>query len=453
MNIYYAVVSRDEFISLYKFGELNISYSSFVPNILKDENSIENSIIELLKGFPFSDEEDYLILEIYYKPRYPNDRTIWLAKLESVINIYTLSKKSQLFYSTKFDPNIRFQVTKFKKIIKNIYEFKEVEDMDRGIDILSKEFNFKISKIEADNNFNKEFKYKFLHIGEYLLTGQQGFYLDLISYHRKNKMINNDISYIYDLMIIVILEDKKTNIINSLKNGTFNLNSFQSYKKMERNRNLKLYKVIEFIKNTKDNNIINFREKIGEDKLIIGSIFLNIKSLLLSSDKNYKKDISNIKKCFDKSYKKQVNSALYLIGLVFGYKELYSSYYENINLSIFKNHKNNIELSEETSLSLLQQSEVKSENQVKQLSEEKEESQKQAMVLVKEKEKLSDENQLLSEEKEVTLRELIAMLRRKSLDHLYFDNNKNNKNNAKLKDIQKYSDKELMFKILNDFST
>jgi len=353
MKSYYTIISRDEFIKLYRFGNIQVK-----NHILNDDKNLEDNLIELLKLSSFEYEESYLIVKL-------TDETInsistlltiqitYQLKLENIKSIYALSDKAVQFYKTKVNLKVNFQISPFKNILKKIDKFKELEDISQGIKVLNEQF-YNIKKEEIEKQLGSEFINDFLKFDNYLNSDFKNFYLDLLSYKRENKFIKNDTSYIYDLMIITLLQERRPESIQKFKQGELKLKDSPSYKKLDKNEKETLFGNIEFIQKTDDEDIKKFITKVDINHLIIGTIFLNIKDLILVKNETYQEKILKIVDSFKGQYKDNLSISLYLIGLVFGYKNLYDSYYDFIELEIFKDSENDsvqvVEKEEDTKL-------------------------------------------------------------------------------------------------------
>ena len=138
--MYYTIISRDEFIKLYRFGSIGIS-SNY---LLDDDENIETSLIKLFKILPLEYEESYLILKIDDKidSSFETIKIIYNLNIAKVKSVYVLSSEAQHFYKTKVNQKVNFQITSFKTILEQVMKFKEKQDIDAGINILSKQFNF-----------------------------------------------------------------------------------------------------------------------------------------------------------------------------------------------------------------------------------------------------------------------------------------------------------------------
>jgi len=334
-NNYYTTISRDEFINLYKFGSINVNTSFIILN----SNHIENEIIELLNIMPWSQDEDYLIIE--FKDDYccigdtfELIKTIYNLRIRDIKNIFTLSKRAQQFYSTKFDKRINFKLTPYKDIINKVNQFSEIKDIDNGINILFEQYNI-TNKEEMKLYFDNNFITDFLYTDNYLEINFKNIYLDILFYKRENKFVKDDIGYIFDFMIVTLLKERKNDVINKFKQGELRLNNSATYNELNKNKQYTLYEHISFLAQSNNENIQKFIQKTNLTSLIVSVIFFKIKYLLLNKFIGYKEEINQLINSFKTKYPKELALTLYLIGLVFGYKKLYDDYYDFLQLDIF----------------------------------------------------------------------------------------------------------------------
>ncbi len=338
-TIYKTVISRDEFINLYRFGMININRNF----LLKESNNIENNLIELFKILSFNEASDYLILTItdeFYNESFKNNT--YMLKLENMKRVEVLSEKAERFYRTKVNSKITYDLTEYRNILSTIETYQELNDMNRGVEILFEQFNIN-SELEIEENFPKNLL-KLIKEDNYLNNAYKNFNFDLLTYRRENKFNKEDKGFIYDLMIIAILKDRKDERISKFKQGLLHLDSSPAYTTLNEQKKEKLIDYISFIVDSDNENIKKFLEKLGKENLIIGSVFLKVKNLLENKEENqnYWNDVKCVIDDFNKEYPTELKMALYFIGLIFGYKELYDDYYDFI-----KDKKEKAKLEEE----------------------------------------------------------------------------------------------------------
>jgi len=335
MEKYLTIVSRDQFINLYRFGNLNI-HNNFIIS--------EEYVLELLKLLQCEYDEDYLILDIEYIKKHTLDKMDILhnLKIQDVKSVYVLSQKAKNYYEPKFNSKIKFNMYFNLDVLQQAQKYRELDDIESGIKVLSKQFDF-ICKDKIEEELNKGFKndaLESLKNENYLESDYESFYIDLLSYKRESFFPKNDIGYLFDLIVITVLKNRKPELISKFKQGNLSIDSSKTYQKLNDNDNKALLEYIEFIKNTDDADIKKFLEKTeGVKYLIIGSLFLMIKNILLEKSVKYNEKFHKLVDIFKKDYADELAISLYLIGFVFGYKELYEDYYNDVSLDIFNDKK------------------------------------------------------------------------------------------------------------------
>jgi len=348
MNEKYTIISRDEFIKLYKFGKLSLIQSQIIDENIEKIKNIE----KLLKELPFDDEFGFLIIKFsFYQKDFKNFYSLDIKNLNT---LYCLSVSAKEWFSIKFNSKIRFQVMEDLDI-EEIKEFKELENIKKGSKVIFKMFNDNLENREIVKN-----KLKVFSLTEYLLnfnkeknyfkSEYKNFYFDLIAYQRENKFNKNDVSFLYDLIIIILLKSRRDIDFILYKSGNFNLKKYKSYKLLNDNKQKNLYEHIEFIKNSQDEKIKAFISNFDNfESLVAGAIFLKIRALLDEEDgrkNDYQKEIKKLVDDFKDEYKQELSIAFYLIGSLFGYSKLYDDFYDTENLNIFKDEVKNTEIDE-----------------------------------------------------------------------------------------------------------
>lgn len=332
MKKYYAVISKESFIKLRKFGRVR----GFEADMLDTaEDNIEIKLKKILYKIDFlsGEEEEIIILKINNKHTENNIDRWYEIKIENVENYYLLSNKAQQFYLSKISSKLNFELFPNKNILNDLEQQKEIEDMERGSEILLKQFGFEKRNILNKNILDKEFNVNlrlFLKSDNYLEVKYENYYFDLLSYRRKNKFKKEDVSYIHDLMILLHLKDRKIEKVSRFNSGEIQLESSSTHKLLENNKKENLLEYINFIESSEDEKIKIFIEKIEMKNLIIGALFLKFKE---NKENNNMDEIKKYIKLFSTTYKEELIIALYFIGLVFGYEKLRDEYYDYIGYS------------------------------------------------------------------------------------------------------------------------
>ncbi len=331
---YMTVLSRDEFIKLYRFGAININRNF----VLKQDNNIENNLIELFKMLSYNESSDYLMITIHEDNFNKNFKEItYPLEVSKIKKIEVLSEKAERFYRTKVNHKVSYYLTPFSNILPSIEKYQELNDMSKGVDILFELFSIN-NREEIKKELGFDFKENFLEKYEkydreninYLENEYQNFYFDLLFYVREIKFTKEDVGFIYDMMILSLLKNRDEKIIKKFRAGSFSLSQSTTYKILESNKQDSIFGYLSFISSLNDKNIQNFLNTVNRKNLIIGTIFFKIKSLLEEKEENlnYWNDIVNLINSCPKEYKKELDIALYLIGLVFGYRGLNEPYYD-----------------------------------------------------------------------------------------------------------------------------
>jgi len=327
---YITVVSRDEFIKLYRFGAINISRNF----ILKRNNNIENNLIELFKNLSYSEPSDYLIININESNYDKNlEEIVYKLELQNIKKVEVLSEKAERFYRTKVNHKVNYYLTSYSNIFPTIEKYQELKDMNRGVDILFEQFNINTPKEKIEEELKINFKEQFLEKEKEKddsVSININFYWYLLCYKREIKLEKDDTSFIYDMMMLSFKKEGNIDILEKLESGILLLSSSTTYQILETNKQNNIFEYISFIISSKNENIQKFLAQIEEKNLIVGSIFLKIKSLLdeKEDNENYWKDVVNIVNICPVEYKKELAIALYFIGLIFGYRGLYDNYYD-----------------------------------------------------------------------------------------------------------------------------
>ncbi len=434
-NQYFAIISRDEFLKLYRFGIIKVSFAYIVDKDVFAKKRIE----KILSNMSFEHEEGYLVLE-FEDTKLDDDyefgkiSILYELNLKTIKAIYALSEKAQNFYSTKFNPKIKFSILPFTEVLNNVLENKEFEDMGKGVDVLFEQFAIP-NKEGTEKNIGNDFKkrlFDYLKTDNYLDKSYDNFYFDLLSYKRENKFTKNDVGFIYDLIMIAILKERDIDKISIFKQGELNLHKSKSFQIFEENPQESLIQYIKFMKNTIDENVVKFIDKLGMENIIIGIIFLKTRSILdqeHGKKHGYQEELKMLIDGFKIDYEKELGIAIYLVGLIFGYKNLYDDYYDYLYLDVFKD----ITLTDDAKLGYTSQDSVKTE--------------KYELSQKLERENNPDFN---IELKNCVLNSFLDGLNIPSLVEIYFKDC-NVKGKERKKDIKGYSKPQLIDKILSSY--
>lgn len=403
-KIYWIIVSRDDFTNLYKFRDIEVDFSDIIHNAV--EKSLENKF----KNLPFDNEFGFIIIKFEDKS-YNQNSSKYKLDIRNCKSIYALSEVSQKWYSVKFNKNIKFNVIEYPNILENVKNYKYLENINMGIDILFEQFNIK-NKKTFDEKFDAKFKEKVLEYKSsnqhfFMTTNFENFYFDLLLYERKNdKFGKEDVSYIYDVVVLVILQDRAEDKVKEFYTKQLKITDKYPFciTLNKENKKDKLLKNINLIKEKEEPDFKIFIEKIDIKDLIISSLFLKIKDLLNEEDggqkDGYQEEIKSLVNDFQSDYKEEVSIALYLIGLVFGYEKLYNYYYDSLELDLFKDDVKDMDYKKK-----FEELQSLKDNKIKKLSDEKSKIEREKEEVDKSNKEAKDKIESLKEEnKELKLK-------------------------------------------------
>jgi len=358
MKKYYTIINRQDFNSLYRYGQIQLNANRLIE--YKNDNDLETELYNLFTKLPFFEyDEDYILAEfncetdiynILYEiftngESYPigffipeTDKILQyfgheiLIKIENIVNIYLLTTEAQKSLKNKLDNRINFKVVPYKNLSNKIQNFIISQESKRGANIF-----WNICKIEQEFNELVDFSIisksmEFRTLGKKSQDIQDDFFVHLLTYERYEFYPKTDVGYLYDCGDIFAFSQG----LKSFKTSGF-------YKFLESNKpnlsNTTLIQIFEFIDTSKE--IETFRNKLTIDNLrlyIVASIFLKFKDEIREKETiketNVGKQIKAIRD--NKNFISELNCAIYLIGGFFGYKKFYDDYYDLVGLDIFE---------------------------------------------------------------------------------------------------------------------
>ena len=322
------IITKQEFTSLYRFGFIPIIQEKILELNGLSEKEIETDIIKSFLSLPFFvGDEEYLFISFSEFPSSDNKILI-----ENVLEIIPLTSAARHSYQMKFDKKIVFSQAKFEEIINKVEEriniqerlhgakafwtlckvqepYKELIDSDK----ISEVYNYRINGLKSDN-FASDY---FIHA---------------LVYERYEFFPNSDLGFLYDVGEIFAHSKQK----QSFRGSGY-------YKFLEQNKpvfeNKNLLDLIGFI--SKASEIVKFTEQLtinGLKQYIVAALFFKFKSDLQEKDSikgaETGKIIGNLRS--SNQFIPELNIAIYLTGLFFGYEKFYDDLYVLTGLHIFK---------------------------------------------------------------------------------------------------------------------
>jgi len=327
MNDLY-ILTKQEFTSLYRFGQIPLNQKKIINLESLTEEDLENKIFKTFMSIPyFVGDEEYLIIR--FENKLINE--IWL-EIEKVSEIIPLTEAAKNSYQMKFDSKLDFGQPQFESIVRKVEEETDINEMFRG----AKTF-WALCKVEDEyKGFLKNEIIKSAYCkrvkGIKSSEFKQDFFIHLLAYDRYEFFPNTDLGFFYDIGEI---------FAHSKGAPSFKGSGFHSF--LEKNKQeftqKSFLELIDII--SKSNEITKFTEQLTTENLkkyIVAAIFLKFKADLSDRDTIKSSDTGQLVGEFSKleEYSNELNFAIYLTGLFFGYKKFYDDYYELIDLKIFK---------------------------------------------------------------------------------------------------------------------
>lgn len=325
-NLY--ILTKQEFNSLYRFGEIPLVLSKVINPLNKTSSELDDLIYNEFLNLPFFvGDEEYIIIS------FEND-LIDNVRLEigNISEIIPLTKAAKNSIQLKFDTRINFNEARFEHVIHRVEEYIDIQERFRGAkafctlcqidstfqDLVSNEVVTKSYYNKISGRKSEEFKDEFL--------------VHLLSYDRYDFFPNSDLGFYYDIGQIFAHSKGKTSLVGS------NFHSFLENHKQEF-LEFDFLQIAQII--SKSETIEKFTEQltINEIKIYVASaLFLKFKSDLSERETVKGSETGKlIKKVKNENYLvKELNLAIYLTGAFFGYQKFYDDLYDLVGLRIFK---------------------------------------------------------------------------------------------------------------------
>ncbi|HTO17520.1 MAG TPA: hypothetical protein VLZ83_17270 [Edaphocola sp.] len=322
------IITKQEFTSLYRFGFIPVIQEKVLELKGLSEKEIETDIIKSFLSLPFFvGDEEYLFISFGDFPS--SDNKIFI---ENVLEVIPLTSAARHSYQMKFDKKIVFSQAKFEKIINKVEEQIDIQERLNGAkafwtlckvqepykELINSEkinevYNCRINGLKSDN-FTSDY---FVHA---------------LVYERYEFFPNSDLGFLYDVGEIFAHSKQK----QSFRGSGY-------YKFLEQNKpifeNKNLLDLVGYI--SKASEIVKFTEQLTINDLkhyIVAALFFKFKSDLQEKDSIKGSETGKIIGTLRSSnqFIPELNTAIFLTGLFFGYEKFYDDLYALTGLHIFK---------------------------------------------------------------------------------------------------------------------
>lgn len=321
------IISKQEFTSLYRFGQIPLRLNQIIDTINKSIQEINSSVFENFKELAsFVGDEEYLIISFL---EYNTEKKI--ISIEQVKEIIPMTKAAKSSLAMKFDNRLDFSEPRFEEVFHKIEEYIDIEERFNGAKAFCKlsKVNDPFHKLVNDDIIINSY---YLRLNDENLQIEKSYYTQLLAYERYEFFPNNDLGYYYDAgEVYAHLKGLPTFV------GSNFYNYLQSIKDEYSNKSF--IEITDAICNADE--VKNFTDKLTLNNIrefIVAAIFQKFKSDLRERESIFGsetgKTIKSIKD--NKEYIPELNIATYLTGAFFGYKKFYDDLYAKIDLNIFK---------------------------------------------------------------------------------------------------------------------
>lgn len=355
MTNFLAIVNRYEFAQFYRFGYIHISATELLPFTEIGSTETKSTLISHFQNkTPFEYDEEYLIIHLCQVIESQNTtRKFFITDLKS---IYPLSSQAKKSIQERIDSRIKLEEPIFENLIPTIISNIQNNEIEMSISALWTIFDLDSSSDLVKHKIGVEHIYKGI---EYRKEGIKSFQMQneniwsiLIAYDRYEYFPNSTLGYFYDAGQ-VFAYSKQSNFENS-KLYTL-LNSVK--------KDSKIPIIISELENSeKSQSYISNTIFDGLKFHIVAPLYLMLKDDIRTSDdlKESKYFTKSSLKYF-KTFGDEFKAAIILLGSFFGYKKVYDLYYDNLNLSFFKNYKPIVAIGNDTKTEIVEEQNEKSE--------------------------------------------------------------------------------------------
>lgn len=315
-------IERELFLKLFKFGEIKISVSRILDGYdpVNENSDIPLEILDSRVPL-FEQDHEILILEV------PKESMIIgfevSLKISSIRKIYPLTEEAEKYLIGRMNPSIIFQPPVFGEQVNKLKNHRDFRYRLKAWEALA--VIFQVDKGIVTDYANELIDGLNFRLGYIKKAVSKKYLASLMSFNRNPVYSQGNIEYLF----------KSASVFVEMKNGTEN--DFERgplYNFLENNayefKRLSLNECILRVKSSNEAKplIDELSKQYAKiDALAIGVWFLYLKDTLNKNGCNIallKEDISNLKTSFPKESAVILN----MIGLLFGFDNLYASLYE-----------------------------------------------------------------------------------------------------------------------------
>ena len=327
MKDFLAIIRKSDFIDLYKYGHLNISYAVPFDGDIKshqDDNELFDNLTKRMNMYEYSFE--YLI--IHFIADEINSQC-FSVKIKNLRNLYTLDEEAKREMSISFDPRIQIHISPWDKKFERLQQMLTIKQSMKGIENLWTIYNLsesdltKCKEIISENVIQEVFREFFANERP---TGEQSIWTYLLRYERHCFYPKTTIGYFYDLIHVFCNYSKKTELDGEIAERTEIYQNLKSHIEEGFTKILPIVVPSTLYKKTEQITGCRF--------CIVAPLFLLLKQHFANGLEYNPEDkiVMHAKKIGGFEF----SIAIYLLGITLGYDKTYDAFYNAIELPIFK---------------------------------------------------------------------------------------------------------------------
>ena len=336
MKNYLALIRRDDFTDLFKYGkiyidkrkasELNIPVAELPehPEIFTEISQYNNS---------FDHGMAYILVQ-YDK----DDEDCDIINIEEVKHVYPLDEESKRIFETTFDSRIRLENPLWQNVVEELQKIRAIDNCKKGVKNIRSivGINEEDQKLKIEEFINDSLVNEFVEqlYSDRSPSGDLSIWTYLLRYNRHSHYPKNILGDFFDSINVVFNKWANQEVDESAFNNTeiyYLLDSLNTPL-----FNLKLDSIYELIREKSS----KFLEKTDEfesriDFIKVAVLFLQFRNLI-NNDFFLDSTMEKYLKAAEQRYPEEYELAISLLGLLLGHEHTYDAFYSNLPLSIFR---------------------------------------------------------------------------------------------------------------------
>ena len=337
MKNYIALIRRDDFTDLFKYGKIYIDHrkSSELPFPVEELGEHPELFNEISKyNNSFDHGMAYILLQ-YDK----NDEDFDIINIEEVKHLYPLDYESKKIFETTFDQRIRLENPFWPNVVEELQKIRTIDNCNRGVENIKTIVGLENKVGDKDNGIiTDELIREFVDqlYSDQSPSGKLSLWTYLLRYSRHSFYPKNILGSFYDAVNVIFNAGNEQEIDDTypvLNNSNIykllsDLERQGIYNKFDKIYEILLYEAVPFL-----DLIKKFESRV--DFLKVAVIFFELKNLVNNDfiyDEKNKGFIDKVKVKYPEEFKEAIS----LLGLWLGHEHTYDAFYSKLPLPIFK---------------------------------------------------------------------------------------------------------------------